>query len=63
MGSSYAGDHSPAVDVADEYDWYVCCTGKSHVRDITFSQIDLGRAAGAFDQNDVRLLLEQSKAF
>jgi hypothetical protein len=38
-------------------------TGKAHIGDVVFAQIDLRRAASALDQNDVGVALHDPKAF
>lgn len=46
-------EHAAAIDVGDEHDRAVDALGKAHVRDVAFAQVDLGRAAGAFDDHRV----------
>ena len=49
------GEHAAAVDVPDEQHRCVHELRKSHVHDVVLLEIDLGRAAGALDDNDVVL--------
>ena len=53
MGADEAGDDAAAIDVADEHHRHVGCCRKAHVGDVAGAQIDLRRAAGALDQNDI----------
>ncbi|MDR9033675.1 hypothetical protein FEP52_03080 [Burkholderia multivorans] len=46
-------EHAAAVDVGDQHDRTVDALGKAHVRDVAFAQVDLGRAAGTFDDHRV----------
>ena len=58
MGADEAGDHAATVDVADERNRNLRGNRKSHVGDIARPQIDLGRAARAFDEHDIGLSAE-----
>jgi len=53
QGPHHGGENAAAIDVGDQQDRTVRGLGKAHVGDIVRSQIDLGRAAGAFDDNRV----------
>ena len=48
-------EHAAAVDVPDEQHRCVHELRKSHVHDVVLLEIDLGRTAGALDDNDVVL--------
>ena len=56
------GEHAAAVDVGDEDDRAAGGAGEAHVGDVAVAQIDLRRAAGAFDDDEVGLGLEARKA-
>ena len=53
FGADKACDHAAAVDVADQYHRHAGGLRKAHIGDVVFPQIDLGGAAGAFDENDI----------
>jgi hypothetical protein len=53
VGPDQAGDDAAAVDVADQRHRQVGGGGEPHVGDVAVAQIDLGGAAGAFDQHEV----------
>ena len=48
-----AGEHAAAVDVADEQHRALRVEGHLHVDDVLVAQVDLGRAAGALDDDEV----------
>ena len=50
-----AGDDAAAVDVADQQHRHARGRGEAHVGDVAGAQVDLGRAAGALDQDEVGL--------
>ena len=57
-----AGDDAAAVDVAEQHHGHVGGRGKAHVGDVAGAQVDLGRAAGAFDQHEIGVAREVRKA-
>ncbi len=61
MGADQAGDHAAAVDIADQHHRRIGRAGEAHVGDVAGAQVDLGRAAGAFHQHDVRLGRSRAK--
>ena len=48
------GENAAAIDVADQRDWAVCSAREAHVGDVALAQVDLGCAARAFDEHEVR---------
>ena len=58
LGADQARDHPAAIDVADHHHRHVGRAGEAHIGDVVLAQIDLRRAARAFDQDDVCLLLQ-----
>ena len=62
LGADQAGDHPAAVDVADQHHRHVGGAGEAHIGDVVGAQIDLRRAARAFDQNDVGFALQPREA-
>ena len=46
-------EHAAAVDVGDEEHRAVGGRGETHVGDVTVAQVNLGRAARAFDHDEV----------
>ena len=62
VGADDAGDHAAAVDVADQDGWDVGGFGEAHIGDVGGAQVDLGRAAGAFDQDEIGLAAEPAEA-
>ena len=62
LGADQAGDHAAAVDVADQHHRHVGGAGEAHIGDVVGAQIDLGRAARAFDQHDVGFALQPREA-
>ena len=61
MRADQAGDDAAAIDVAEQHHRHVGGRGKSHIGDVAGAQIDLRRAAGAFDQDDIGLAREVRK--
>ena len=57
-----AGDDAAAVDVADEHHRHVRGFGEAHVGDVAGPEIDLGRAAGALDDDDVGVAADDGEA-
>ena len=55
MRAGQTGDDAAAIDVPEHHHGHVGGRGKSHVGDVAGAQVDLRRAAGAFDQDDIRL--------
>ena len=53
MRAGEAGDDAAAIDVPEHHHGHVGCRGKSHIGDVAGTQVDLRRAAGAFDQDDI----------
>ena len=47
------GENAAAIDVADEHDRAVGGAGKAHIGDVALAQVDLGRAARAFDEHEI----------
>ena len=62
MRADNTGDHAAAVDVAGEQHRHVGGGSKTHVGDVAGAQVDLGGAAGAFDQDDVAIARKARKA-
>ncbi len=48
-------EHAAAVDVGDQQYRAVDRLGETHVGDVVAAQVDLGRTAGAFHQDDIVL--------
>jgi hypothetical protein len=46
-------DDPAAVDIARQHHRHVRRARESHIGDVAGAQIDLGRAAGAFDQHQI----------
>ena len=63
LDADHLRDHAAAIDVADENDRHVGAPRKAHIGDVVGAQIDLGRAAGAFDQHQIGLRLQPLEAF
>ena len=61
-GADEAGDDAAAVDVADQHDGDVGGPGEAHVGDVAGAEVDLGRAAGALDEDEVGLRREAAEA-
>ena len=61
-GADEAGDDAAAVDVADQHHRHVGGSGEAHVGDVAGAQVDLGGAAGAFDEHEVGLGGEAAEA-
>ena len=61
-GADEAGDDAAAVDVADEDDGGGGGAGEAHVGDVVFAEVDLGGAAGAFDEEEVGFGLQPAEA-
>ena len=57
------GDHTTPVDISAKDNGHVGCTCKPHIGNVAGAQIDLGRAAGAFDDNQIILAAQPIKAF
>ena len=55
------GDHAAPVDIADQHHWRLRCQCKTHIGDIAGAEIDLGRAAGAFHQNNIGIVAQPVK--
>ena len=55
MVPTMRGDDPAALDVADQQHRHVGRLGETHVGDVALAQVDLRRAAGAFDQHQVGL--------
>ena len=53
VGPDELGDDAAAFDVADQCDRDIGGLSKPHIGNVAVAQIDLGRAAGAFDQDQV----------
>ena len=53
VGADELGDDAAAVDVADEDDGDGGGAGEAHVGDVVGAEVDLGGAAGAFDEEEV----------
>ena len=62
LGADEAGDDAAAIDIADQHHRHVGGARKAHIGDVVGAQIDLGGAAGAFDQHDVGLGLQAGEA-
>ncbi len=62
-GADQAGDHAASIDVGNQDDRNICRFGEAHVGDVAGTQIDLRRAAGAFDQQEVTFPREPREAF
>ena len=52
-----AGDDTAALDIGNDDDRNVGCTGKPHVGDVVAAEVDLRGAARAFDQHKVGIAL------
>ena len=61
MRAGKTGDNAAAIDVPEHHHGHVGCRGKSHIGDVAGAQVDLRRAAGAFDQDDIRIAGEVGK--
>jgi hypothetical protein len=53
MRADELSDDAASLDVADQRDRHVGGLGEAHIGDVAGPQIDLGRAAGAFDQHEI----------
>ena len=53
MRAGDRGDDAAAVDVADQDDRHVGAGGKAHIGDVARPEIDLGRRAGALDDDEI----------
>ena len=62
-GADQLRNDTPAIEVADEHHGNVCGCGKSHVGDVSLAQVDLGRAARAFDDDQIGLGFQPFEAF
>ena len=62
MRADQARDDAAAVDIAEHHDRHIGGRGKSHIGDVAGAQVDLRRAAGAFDQDDIGVAGEMRKA-
>ena len=58
MGAGDRGDDAAAIDVADEDHRHVGARRKAHIGNVAAPQIDLGRRAGAFDDDEVGTLAD-----
>ena len=54
-------EDAAAVDVGDKHDRTAGGASEAHVSDVALAQIDLGRAARAFDEHEIGLALEVRK--
>jgi hypothetical protein len=63
QGADEMGEDAAAVDVGDQDHRHVGRFGEAHVGDVAVAQVDLGRAAGTFDQDAVELRRESCPAF
>jgi hypothetical protein len=57
------GEDAAAVDVGDQDHRAVDGFGEAHVGDVAVAQVDLGRAAGAFDEHAVVLRAQALPGF
>ena len=62
LGADEAGDDAAAVDVADEDDGGAGGAGEAHVGDVVGAEVDLGGAAGAFDEDEVGVGVQAAEA-
>ena len=62
LGADQAGDHPAAVDVADQHHRHAGGAGEAHIGNVVGAQVDLRRAARAFDQNDVGFAFQSREA-
>jgi hypothetical protein len=53
MGPDELGDHAASIDVADQCHRHVGGLREPHIGDVPGTQVDLSRAAGAFDQHQI----------
>ena len=53
MRADQSGDDMPPIDIAGKHHGDIGGAGEAHIGDVAAPQIGLGRAAGAFDQNEV----------
>ena len=63
MRANHLRDDAAPVDAAGQDHRQIRCFGKAHIGDVAFAQIDLGRAARAFDQDDIGIVREAFEAF
>ena len=63
VGSDKAGDDTATVDVANNDHRQVRGNGKAHIRDVAGAKIDLGGAAGTFDDHKVRTVTDHLENF
>jgi hypothetical protein len=62
QGADEMGEDAAAVDVGDQDHGHVGRFGEAHVGDVAVAQVDLGRAAGTFDQDAVEFRRESRPA-
>jgi len=55
MRAGKAGDNGAAIDIPEHHHRHVGRRGKSHIGDVAGPQVDLRRAAGALDQDDINV--------
>ena len=53
MRTDQGRNDTPAINIADETDRSAGAAGEAHVRNVTSPQVDLSRAAGAFDDDEI----------
>ena len=51
-------DHAAALDVSNNNDGHISCSGKTHVCDIVFTKVYFGWAAGSFNNDKVAARLD-----
>ncbi len=61
FGPDDLGDDAAPVDIADQHDRHIGAAREAHVGDVVGPEVDLGRAAGAFDQHEIGLLAKASE--
>jgi hypothetical protein len=61
VGPDELGDDPAAIDVADQRDRHIGGLGETHIGDVASAQIDLGRAAGALDEDEIGIRRDSSE--
>ena len=62
-GADQAGNHAAPVDIGDQKHRHIRGQGEPHIGNIVFAEIDLGGAAGAFDDDKIGLIFKDREAF
>ena len=63
QGADDAGNGAAALDIGDQHHRQIGGFGESHVGDIAGPEVDLGRAAGAFDHHQIGVGGQDTEAF